>query len=35
MLTRNTHLLRELIAEARQLYKSANEHLINVFVAER
>ncbi|KAI0730772.1 P-loop containing nucleoside triphosphate hydrolase protein [Earliella scabrosa] len=34
MLTRNTHLLRELIAEARQLYKSANEHLINVFVAE-
>lgn len=35
MFTRNTRLIRDLIAEARKAYKAASEHLINVYVAER
>ena len=34
ILTRDPGLLRELLKEARKLYKTANGHLINVFVAQ-
>ncbi|KAI0738475.1 P-loop containing nucleoside triphosphate hydrolase protein [Daedaleopsis nitida] len=34
MLTRDTQLLRDLIIEARTMYKLASEHLVSVYVAE-
>ncbi|KAI0794439.1 P-loop containing nucleoside triphosphate hydrolase protein [Fomes fomentarius] len=34
ILSRNTQLLRELITDARDLYKAASEHFINVYAAE-
>lgn len=34
ILSRNTQLLRELITDARELYKAASKHFINVYAAE-